>query len=177
MKAYRPGDWRAICDVCGFEYYGSQLHRRWDGLYVCYADWEPRHPQDYVKGVRDRQRVPFSRPDPDAVYIDRGTIFLDGSDAIAESAEGVLVGTLSITTGSADFVLLDDADGKFKLDPSDTTRLLTGPVPIDAGDSSLSITVAAIWQGPLGTDFTISVTAASGEGSPIGLLLVLTKAS
>lgn len=34
---------------------------------VCPKDWEPRHPQDFVKGVRDNQSVPVSRPEaPDA---------------------------------------------------------------------------------------------------------------
>lgn len=30
---------------------------------VCEADWEPRHPQDFVKGVPDDQAPPWSRPD------------------------------------------------------------------------------------------------------------------
>jgi len=58
----RNGDWNAICDACGHKYKFSQLKLRWDGLYVCSYDWEPRQPQDYVKGVRDNQSVPVSRP-------------------------------------------------------------------------------------------------------------------
>lgn len=60
----RNGDYNGICDACGHKYKFSQLKLRWDGLYVCSYDWEPRQPQDYVKGVRDNMSVPVSRPQP-----------------------------------------------------------------------------------------------------------------
>lgn len=60
---FKPGDWNAICDRCGFKYKFSQLRKTWDGLYVCREKcWEPRHPQDRVKARRDRQSVPVARP-------------------------------------------------------------------------------------------------------------------
>ena len=67
----RNGDWNAICDRCGSKFKFSQLKLEWDGLYVCTANgcWEPRQPQDYVKGVMDNMAVPVSRPDT--------TVFLD----------------------------------------------------------------------------------------------------
>lgn len=46
---YFPGKWKATCDVCGFEYYNDELKDRWDGFKVCRADWEPRHPQEFVR--------------------------------------------------------------------------------------------------------------------------------
>jgi hypothetical protein len=72
------GDYNAICDVCGFKYKASELQMRWDGLFVCEKDWEPRHPQDYVKGIKDRQvpRGPI-RPDPDPVFVTAGSITED----------------------------------------------------------------------------------------------------
>lgn len=64
---YKPGDWNAICDRCGFQYKASQLKKTWDGLMVCSKDWEPRQPQDFVKGVKDNQAVPWSRDEaPDS---------------------------------------------------------------------------------------------------------------
>ena len=66
--AYRPrydrGDWKAICDICGRERKASELRQRWDGFMVCEADWEPRHPQDFVRGIADFQAPPFTRPEP-----------------------------------------------------------------------------------------------------------------
>ena len=59
---YKAGDNNATCDRCGKPFKASQLKKTWDNLWVCQADWEPRHPQDYVKGVKDEQSVKISRP-------------------------------------------------------------------------------------------------------------------
>jgi hypothetical protein len=68
-EAYRHGDWLATCDRCGREFYASQLRREWTGLMVCSGDWDPRHPQDFKRGVPDRQAVPWSRPEPPEVFV------------------------------------------------------------------------------------------------------------
>jgi len=57
------GDWNAICDRCGFKYKASQLKAEWTGLRVCSQCWERRHPQDYVRGVYDKQAPPWTRPE------------------------------------------------------------------------------------------------------------------
>ena len=58
---YKPGDWNAICDICGFEYKASELRKQWDGIMACPKDWTPRQPQDFVRGVKDDQHVPWTR--------------------------------------------------------------------------------------------------------------------
>jgi len=63
------GDHNAICDVCGFQYKGSQLKKRWDGALVCHKDFEQRHPQDFVRAVPERQSVRDARPLPELVFI------------------------------------------------------------------------------------------------------------
>ena len=60
---YVAGTFNAICDECGFQFKASDLRVRWDGAFVCSKDWEPRHPQDFVKGRVDKQRVENARPD------------------------------------------------------------------------------------------------------------------
>ena len=69
---YRSGTYNGICDRCGSKFKFSDLKLEWDGLYVCTANgcWEPRQPQDYVKGVRDDMSVPVSRPDQPNVFTD-----------------------------------------------------------------------------------------------------------
>jgi hypothetical protein len=62
-KKYKLGSWCAICDVCGFEYFSDELKDRWDGLKVCHKDWEPRHPQDFVRAIPDMKSVPWTRPE------------------------------------------------------------------------------------------------------------------
>lgn len=58
------GDWSIICDVCGFKIKASKSKKRWDGLIVCPEDWEPRHPQDFLKIGKEDQSVPFTRTKP-----------------------------------------------------------------------------------------------------------------
>lgn len=71
---YRPGDHWIICDVCGFKARASDSRKRWDGLRVCKPDWEPRHPQDFVRGQRDRQTVPDARPEPTDTFLNENDV-------------------------------------------------------------------------------------------------------
>ncbi len=64
-----PGTWKVVCDVCGFEFASDKVKERWDGLIVCCKDWETRHPQDLIRGIPDNPSVPFSRPEPEPVFI------------------------------------------------------------------------------------------------------------
>lgn len=73
---YIHGDWNAICDRCGFESKASKLKEEWTGLRVCSECWEPRHPQDFLRGVPDDPSVPWTRPDSDA---DTDTTDIEGN--------------------------------------------------------------------------------------------------
>jgi hypothetical protein len=48
----------------------SDLRQRWDGLKTCTEDWEPRQPQDFVRGVADYQAPPWTRAEPANNFID-----------------------------------------------------------------------------------------------------------
>lgn len=71
---YKPGDHLAVCDVCGFTKYRSELRLRWDGRLVCDGDWEERHPQDFVRGVPDNQAVLDARPVQPDVFLSPGDV-------------------------------------------------------------------------------------------------------
>jgi hypothetical protein len=75
---YKKGDFNRICDRCGVKVKASETRREWTGLIVCKDGcWEPRHPQEFVRGKRDRQRVPHPRPEsPDR--------FLEPTDVTAD---------------------------------------------------------------------------------------------
>jgi hypothetical protein len=60
---WKKGQWLVICDVCGIKYHSSDLKERWDGLMCCRQDWNPRQPQDFVRGIPDPQAIPWGRPD------------------------------------------------------------------------------------------------------------------
>lgn len=61
---YKSGDWQVYCDVCSKAVFASEIKKRWDGLLVCPADFESRHPQDLLRVRQERIGVPFSRPEP-----------------------------------------------------------------------------------------------------------------
>lgn len=68
-----PGQYNAVCDRCGFEFLSGKIKREWTGLRVCHGPgtndcFEARHPQDFVKGRKDKQTVPWSRPEPPDVF-------------------------------------------------------------------------------------------------------------
>lgn len=73
--------WKAICDRCGFEYFAFQLKKEWNGLMTCRACWEPRHPQDFVRSIKDEQAVPWTRPEPADTFAP--TCYLEGLSGYA----------------------------------------------------------------------------------------------
>lgn len=75
--AYVKGDPWAICDVCGFKHRKSELRKRWDGLTVCEPDWEPRHPQESVRGRKDKIFVDNPKPRPADIFVEPGDITRD----------------------------------------------------------------------------------------------------
>jgi|GEM_PF-2349316 hypothetical protein len=62
MTYIRGENWM-ICDVCGFKYRQSQIKTRWDGAKVCEADFELRHPQDFLRGIPDHPAAPYTNPE------------------------------------------------------------------------------------------------------------------
>jgi hypothetical protein len=59
---YAPGDWNAVCSMCGFKRKASELVKNWQGYYRCREHDEPRQPQDFVRGEQDIQTVPWAQP-------------------------------------------------------------------------------------------------------------------
>lgn len=73
----RIGDYRVICDRSGFKFWASECRMTWDGLFVHKKYWEPRHPQDFVRGTRDEQKVPIARPEQTDVFLSAGEVTED----------------------------------------------------------------------------------------------------
>jgi hypothetical protein len=66
---YAQGNWNAICDKCGKKYKASKLKTEWNGLLVCRTCFEFRHPQDFVRGVKDSTYVPFRALEAPDVFV------------------------------------------------------------------------------------------------------------
>lgn len=62
---FARGDWNISCSMCGRKRKASTVVRNWQGLFRCPEHNEPRHPQDYAKGVKDVMTVPFAQPETD----------------------------------------------------------------------------------------------------------------
>ena len=62
-----------ICQRSGFRVKAGELVKEWTGLYVRPQDWEPRHPQDFVRPVVERHRDTIS-PEPDDVFLSTNEI-------------------------------------------------------------------------------------------------------
>lgn len=72
------GSWKVVCDRCGQELKHHQLALEWTGLRVCRGGgtnecWEPRHPQESLRGKADRQAPPWTRPDTAGTDVSPGS--------------------------------------------------------------------------------------------------------
>ena len=63
---YAPGDYYVLDDISGFKVRHSRVRKipggQTGGLLVDTKRWETQHPQDFVRGIVDDQRVPEARP-------------------------------------------------------------------------------------------------------------------
>lgn len=60
-RDFVSGDWYIICDYSGFKIKRSEARLTWDGYLVRKDFWEPRQPQDFVRGRRDKIAAPPSQ--------------------------------------------------------------------------------------------------------------------
>lgn len=96
----RLGDWNARCDRCGRKRKGSELRKQWNGWIVCPEHWEPRHPQEFVRAVKENPTPPFVR-NPTDVFAKYCT--LEGRTGVAGYAVAgcAIVGRVFIDTSAA----------------------------------------------------------------------------
>lgn len=71
--------WNVLCHVCGFKKKSSEIRKQWDGILACLECYTPRHEQDFIRGRRDRQKVPFSNPQSQTPTFVTGDIYVDDS--------------------------------------------------------------------------------------------------
>ncbi len=77
-------EYNAVCDSCNDQVKASELRLRWDGLMVCKADWETRHPSDFYRTRNDAHKLPWTRVD-------------DGKDAaLVWAAQSIILLTYAV---------------------------------------------------------------------------------
>lgn len=149
---YIAGDFWRICEECGFKKRSSETFKRWDGLWVCEADYEPRHPQDFVRGRKDRIVVPEPRPDPVPTII--GPLSTTITVAALASDSTITVAS-SVRFGGGDHlgVILDDGSTKAMTVlsvPTSTSLTFTTPLGNSASAGNVVINYSAISQPDIG---------------------------
>lgn len=70
----RIGDHLVICDLSGFRCWASETVVQWNGLRVLRRFAEQRHPQDFIRGVKDDPTVRNPRPEQDDVFLSAGDV-------------------------------------------------------------------------------------------------------
>ena len=154
---YRKGVWNAICDTCGLKFKSDQLYKTWDGYMVCTKCWEPRQPQDFVRGRRDIQRVPWDRPDKvvktnrerslsaalsvgdDIIYLDdvsgieQYTPLYIGCDGVEEDLFFSVLTLNEVTAGTQDFTTytIANPDSDYTIVPA-TVTVTTATTPSES---------------------------------------------
>ena len=109
------GRHKFICDVCGMEYGSEHKKQRWDGAIVCKWDWEPRHPQDLIKAVKEDTSVKDPRPEPPDVFVDGG-VYATGATESA-GGEGSWTPADSIPPATLDIANQTDCFGTIVIQP------------------------------------------------------------
>lgn len=83
-----PPEPQAIDDYSGFKVPLGRLKKDWQGLLTVSPDI--RNPQDFVRGVKDNQSLPYSRPEPPNEFAAVPLLWEDGSFMMAENGTDVL---------------------------------------------------------------------------------------
>lgn len=71
---YKPGSFWRVDDRSGFKRRAENTRQEWTGLIVDDNLWEPRQPQDLVRGVKDIQSVALARPRQEDQFIRLGIL-------------------------------------------------------------------------------------------------------
>ena len=98
---YKKGSWNVICDVCGVRHKIEEMRKRWDGLIVCNKDWEPDHPQKYLRVFADGQPVAPIRNEPEDQFVNVCWIYETVAYADISTADCALADDVRITYATA----------------------------------------------------------------------------
>lgn len=69
IQRAKPGDYLVQCDKTGFTRWASECQKEWNGNLVWERVFEPRQPQDYLRGIPDDPSVPDPRPEGVTTFI------------------------------------------------------------------------------------------------------------
>lgn len=142
---YKPGSFYRIDDRTGFAVRAERTRKEWNGLVVWSRVWEPRQPQDFVKGVRDDQTVPEGRPRAAFSFVGPLQSTLSASVAAGGSAISVAA-PFSANVGDKVGVMLNQDLGVmayFTVTSVGASYGVTPPFPGGANSGNLVVNLSA----------------------------------
>ena len=93
---FASGDWNFFCDFCGAKEKAKNGEKTWNGYYVCRRHKEVRNLQDFIRGIKDDQTVPWSRQEAPDTFVPIGyTRLLQDNLPLAEALTKALNKTIN----------------------------------------------------------------------------------
>ena len=94
LDRYEKGGYWRIDDIDGSRQRAYDTKEQWDGAIVSRENFSPRHPQEYLRSVRDDQSVPKPR-----TVQDIASSGPDDTTTTADAAAGATAITVTSSTG------------------------------------------------------------------------------
>jgi hypothetical protein len=138
---YRAGSFYRTSDRTGFPTRAENTRREWNGLIVEDRVWEPRQPQDLVKGVPDIQSVPDARPLGANVYVGPISVATTAAAVIGQTSIPVQT-TFGFYLGAKVGCMTDQDGGSvffttIALAPVGFNLVLSSPLPYPMASGNL----------------------------------------
>jgi hypothetical protein len=137
-KHYVGGDYYMVDDLTGYKVRASRMKRMWTGEMWRDQSWEPRQPQDFVRGVPDDQTVPIPRPRSVNIFIGP-TVTTISANAAAGANSLTVDNTIGFNGGDSVGLILDNGVvfmTTIESDPSGDTINLSGVLPYSAANGN-----------------------------------------
>ena len=138
---FKMGSFYRTDDRTGFPQRAEVTRKEWTGLIVDEARWEPRQPQDLVKGVPDIQSVQDPRPLGQNIYVGPISVQITANAVIGQASipvqtifgfyQGAKVGCVTDYDGGAIFFTTIASP------PSGSNLVLSDPLPYPMASGNL----------------------------------------
>jgi hypothetical protein len=168
-RTYRPGSFYRNDDRTGFKTPAENTVKEWTGRIVRNKSYEPRHPQDFVRGVRDDQSVPDARPRPAPLFTGPST-YLITTPSVAGSSILNVKNTMGLVFADLVIIMLDNGNTFYATVASVSVNQINinQPLPYSTGnfDNEMLVTLLSnsfASGSVLETDRGIPITTEDGQ--------------